>query len=188
MSIKALSATISAMKDSFVQASSLMKAREKLADVTPLKRDCGRLCASACCAVDETGRGGMLLFPGEEAFYQQMPPGFAITQDDSLIKGGRLLTCEGVCQRETRPLACRVFPLMFEIKDGQAGVKLDPRAWAICPLMEDGQSGLWSEFVDASLEAAAILMEDKPQRAFILAQQQAVEALCRPLWQEEGQA
>ena len=45
----------------------VLRAREMLMDVTPLRRDCGGVCGAACCACDEDGQGGMLLFPGEDA-------------------------------------------------------------------------------------------------------------------------
>ena len=47
----------------------LKKAREILAEVTPLKGDCGRVCGARCCRPLETEETGMLLFPGEEEAY-----------------------------------------------------------------------------------------------------------------------
>ena len=47
----------------------VIRARDLLSDVTPLKTDCGRICGGACCQPDEDGQGGMLLFPGEEGLY-----------------------------------------------------------------------------------------------------------------------
>lgn len=177
------------MKHRDDSAAALLAARSRLDAVTPLRRDCGALCAAACCKPDETGRGGMLLHPGEEACYLQLPPGFAITPDAGLVENGLLLTCEGVCARETRPLACRVFPLMFTRgQDGRYGVKLDPRAWPLCPLMPSGLNGLREDFVRAAWEAAAILAADDAQRAFLDAQDAAVSALTAPLWGEEGSA
>ena len=45
-------------------------ARRKLETLTPLKTDCGRLCGARCCASLEGEETGMLLFPGEEDFYE----------------------------------------------------------------------------------------------------------------------
>lgn len=56
----------------------LRTAREIMCNITPLRFDCGRLCGAACCAPDEEGDGGMLLFPGEEALYEPLPEGFEI--------------------------------------------------------------------------------------------------------------
>ncbi len=50
----------------------LKRARELLAEVTPLKSDCGRVCGARCCASLEGEETGMLLFPGEEDFYEEL--------------------------------------------------------------------------------------------------------------------
>ena len=128
-------------------------ARELLEDVTPLKMDCGRFCGGACCQSDEDGQGGRLLFPGEEALYDPLPPGFSISRDDAVVAGALLLTCDGFCQRQDRPLSCRLFPLL----PTKTGAKMDRRAWAVCPLMESGKAGMRQEFVEAVAQAGTIL-------------------------------
>ena len=75
----------------------VMRARELLQTLTPLRRDCGGVCGAACCAPDEDGQGGMLLFPGEEALYRPLPQGFSLRQDDSVTPGMLLLTCGSIC-------------------------------------------------------------------------------------------
>ena len=169
-------------------AAILKAAREKLGTVTPLKRDCGSLCGAACCKTDEDGRGGMLLFPGEEEFYRALPDGFSLAEDSSLVPGAKLFTCLGLCARDVRPLACRVFPLMFIRKGTEYSVKLDPRAWPLCPLMPSGLEGLSVDFVSAAQEAASILAQDETQRAFIFAQQRAVARLTQAPWEGGGEA
>ena len=77
----------------------VMEARKLLSQVTPLKRDCGRYCGGACCEPDEDGQGGMLLFPGEEALYQELPEGFTLMQDDAVVPDALLISCEGYCER-----------------------------------------------------------------------------------------
>lgn len=161
----------------------LLAAREALDQVTPLYRDCGALCALACCQSDEAGLGGMLLHPGEAALYNKLPPGFSIQKDCSLLPDGQLLRCEGRCDRAERPLACRVFPLMFITKGEGLDVALDPRAWPLCPLMPSGIPGLRSDFVQAAQQAARLLAQSPAQRLFVQAQQEGVQALCRPLWE-----
>ena len=42
------------------------QARALLETLTPLKRDCGRLCGARCCRSLEGEETGMVLFPGEE--------------------------------------------------------------------------------------------------------------------------
>jgi len=135
----------------------LETARALLDHVTPLTRDCGTLCRKACCLDDGSGENGMRLFPGEEHYYTD-------DADFILREDGRIL-CRGTCRRETRPLACRVFPLVFT-PDGR--VKPDIRAYPVCPLMAHGMRGLSGEFVRAARTAACALCKDARQAAFLL--------------------
>ncbi len=83
----------------------VLAARELLHTLTPLKTDCGKLCGGACCQGDDAT--GMLLFPGEDALYENCAFAKVLSADFSL--GGtpaRLLVCQGHCERENRPLAC----------------------------------------------------------------------------------
>ena len=143
----------------------VVTAREMLSQVTPLRFDCGRVCGGACCRSDEDGQGGMLLFPGEEALYRDLPTGFALKSNDQVIPGGRLLICEGTCDRSARPLSCRLFPLL----PTEGSPCLDQRAWAVCPLMAYGVKGLRSEFVSAVQAAGRILFSCPEHRAFLSA-------------------
>ena len=138
-------------------------ARELLRDVTPLALDCGRVCGGACCQSDEDGQGGMLLFPGEEALYRPLPEGFSIRKNDGVLPGMDLLTCQGVCDRDDRPLSCRLFPLL----PTRAGVKMDRRGWSVCPLMEWGKRGLRGDFVEAVKKAGEILYACPPHAALL---------------------
>lgn len=142
-------------------------ARELLNHVTPLKGDCGRLCARACCRADEDGRGGMLLFPGEEALYADAEDrGFRILPDDSVIPDGRLLICGGVCSREERPLACRLFPLRPRA-DGS--IVADRRGWDVCPLARESLRALNPDFTDACRQAAQMLCACEEEKRFLRA-------------------
>lgn len=148
----------------------LLCARALLQDLTPLKADCGRRCSAACCQPDAEGQGGMLLFPGEEALYAPRP-GWASLSESGLALGGRplhLLTCDGACDRALRPLACRIFPLTpFVDAKGTLTLRLDVRAWPVCPLMAFGLSGLSGAFVAATEAAMRLLWEDPLQRAYM---------------------
>lgn len=147
-----------------MQAAEAVKmARSILENVTPLKRDCGRYCGGACCAPDEDGQGGMLLFPGEEGLYENLPEGFTLMQDDAVTEDGLLLSCEGYCERPMRPLSCMLFPLL----PGRDGPVMDRRGWAVCPLMESGLKGLQKEFVDAVQKAGEILYACPETAAFL---------------------
>ena len=141
----------------------VIAARELLKSATPLKGDCGRVCGAACCQSDEDGQGGMLLFPGEEALYTDLPAGWRIEPDDAVIPGGRLLICDGRCERMQRPLSCRLFPLL----PTRAGAKMDRRAWAVCPLMESGKRGLDPRFVEAAAKAGRLLYAHPAHAAFL---------------------
>ena len=147
--------------------SCVLAARDLLSSLTPLKTDCGALCAHACCAGDE--ETGMLLFPGEETLYEGCAFGKVIAADFSL--GGqeaRLFVCSGRCEREGRPLACRLFPLFLAfLKNGGTKVRIDDRARAVCPLCDYGMTGLDQEFVQAARKAYDLLLEDESCRAYL---------------------
>lgn len=148
----------------------LSKARQLLMEETPLQADCGRLCQAACCQPDSEGHGGMLLFPGEDALYHPLPPGFQVSQDPQGL--GMLLTCQGTCERVTRPLACRMFPLFAYVRQTDRGltlsVAMDRRAGAVCPLVEQGVTGLKQPFVQAVRQAARLLCQVPEHRQFLL--------------------
>lgn len=157
-----------------------MKARELLEAVTPLRLDCGRQCGAACCQPDDEGKGGMLLFPGEEELYSPPPEGFTIEETDE----GLLLTCEGFCERSERPLSCRLFPL-FVFPEGEMEYALatDPRGHIVCPLCGYGIRAFSPEFVSAVKQAAEVLMSSEKQRSFLLNTAQRIRDMQK--WQEE---
>jgi hypothetical protein len=110
--------------------------------VTPLKYDCGRLCDSVCCKKTNAGEG-MYLYPYEEIMFKNLPSWAKISESDFFAgnKPTPFFSCDGICERSRRPLACRVFPLLPYIgQDGKIYTILDPRSTAICPLSEKGIS------------------------------------------------
>ncbi len=143
----------------------VLECRRLLADLTPLKGDCGRLCGHACCGADENGKGGMLLFPGEEALYEGKE-GFSFLPDETVVPGGKLLVCGGSCLRADRPLACRFFPLR---PTSRGRAVPDRRSAWVCPLYEGGSGALDPAFVDAAGQAAALLCGDEGLKAFVAA-------------------
>ena len=145
----------------------VLQARGLLENLTPLKTDCGRLCQGACCQGDENT--GMLLFPGEEAFYDGcafariVPAGFTLAGQNAL-----LLVCSGTCERKNRPLACRLFPLFLKFKeDGVTKLRMDVRAKAVCPLTDYGLKALDADFKQAARRAYDILLEDETCAAYL---------------------
>ena len=102
---------------------------------THLSKDCGMLCERACCKDGEEERKGMLLFPGEEKFLEGK--GFGIERSNWEYAGKKayVLFCNGVCNRDYRPLGCRIFPLTpLMKKDSTIKLIMNPLAKGICPL------------------------------------------------------
>ena len=146
----------------------IQAARNLLVNITPLKADCGKRCGAACCQPDESGQGGMLLFPGEEALYPDGPEWATITDSGLRAQDNPVyfFTCKGTCPREERPLSCRIFPLTPVVKDGALSIDLDVRAWPVCPLMTYGIQGFSREFTAAVHAAMHLLWEDDACRAY----------------------
>ena len=146
-------------------------AREKLNRTTPLKRDCGRICGARCCRSLEGEETGMLLFPGEAEAYAGKA-GWEVRK----TARGDLLICSGTCDREERPLSCRMFPLLPLIGDsGEIRVVTDLRARAACPLARQGKTAMDPAFIDAVREAGEILAGSDEQAMFLelLAEEQS---------------
>ena len=157
----------------------LERAYEALGDATPLKTDCGALCGAACCQPDEDGQGGVHLFPGEAALLRDcnwvdraLPGSFA-----------PVMLCAGTCERERRPLGCRIFPLTpVRGRDGAWTVRMDARARAMCPLARSGVRGLDPDFVRAVRRALRIIAEDPDGDAFLEKWRRLEEEYRKPLW------
>ena len=133
------------------------QAHEILGERTPLPEDCGTLCGKACCRGDHTQ--GMRLFPHETTALPQ-----TVTAD-----GGRLVTCSGTCNREVRPLACRIFPLFpFLHEDGHITAEIDARGMRLCPLVAHAEQVRFDpEFIRAVRKVGRILAQDPELYAFL---------------------
>lgn len=147
----------------------LDEARALMDAVTPLAKDCGSLCGGACCQGSDDE--GMLLFPGEEAYYENCDWAYVKTTE-----AGPLLVCRGRCERAERPLGCRIFPLRISMKSGRPKALLDIRAWPLCPLMPYGTKGLSQPFVAAAEAAGQLLCEEEAHRLFLLEEEARVQA------------
>jgi Fe-S-cluster containining protein len=128
---------------------------------TPLRFNCGKLCNAACC---EAGNGntGMFLFPHEEERYKNQE-GMMVTNSNWVLANGfqvKLLTCEGVCDRTTRPLACRIFPLATMLTDNEIlRLKIDSRGRMVCPLCQEGIMSVQPVFRQTVRRALTPLMQ-----------------------------
>lgn len=141
----------------------LHTARSMFDALTPLRTDCGHLCGGQCCQSMEGEDTGMLLFPGEEAYYEGM--------EDYTVRetpAGKLLICSGRCQRQDRPLSCRLFPLLPLLRGDDVKVGTDLRARPVCPLAQQGKNALSQDFVEAVRACGRLLAGDARQRAFLI--------------------
>ncbi len=157
-------------------ANAMAQAWALLADVTPLAVDCGQVCDGRCCQPSEESEG-MRLFPGEEALLAD--------SDCTRIPadGGVLLTCDGHCRREYRPLMCRLFPLFPYVDDrGRVRAVYDPRSYRLCPLTQQmAHVRLQPSFVRTVRRVGRLLMADEACAAFLREQSREIEDLWRLL-------
>ena len=108
------------------------RANDIIGSLTPLRgHDCGQLCGCACCVDDGMQTAGlpqvtgMRLFPGE-------PTSLNVVENEN----GRFVVCGGRCDRDERPLACRIFPFYPTLdEDGEVVVMIDGRGAKLCPLV-----------------------------------------------------
>ncbi len=124
-------------------------------NVTPLKTDCGRVCGGECCKGD--AGTGMLLFPGERTALR-------VYEEN----GRRVAVCGGVCAREDRPLACRLFPFFPVAEGGRVTARVDPRAYAVCPLARQWRNVRFDRrFLRRVKTAGKLLQKDPACAAFM---------------------
>lgn len=157
----------------------LERAYARIGDLTPMVNDCGALCGAACCHTDADSQGGVFLFPGEAARLENC------AWVERIVPGGfaPVMMCEGRCDRELRPLGCRIFPLTpVRGKNGRWTVRMDARARAMCPLVRCGVGGLNPDFVKAARDALRIIAEDEVGEAFLEKWCALEEEYRRPLW------
>ncbi len=131
-------------------------AKRILANKTPLGKDCGVLCEKSCCRGDE--RTGMLLFPFEKTT-------LTVTEKENV----RLAVCGGSCNREERPLSCRLFPLFPCVDEkGRVFVSLDYRGFSVCPLVKNAKDVRFSKrFFKRVQKVGEFLVRDEDCFRFI---------------------
>ncbi len=145
--------------------------------VTPLNTDCGRECRKACCQGEETDFG-MYLFPGEEIM--QSESDFLYLKPVT-INGNQVLLaiCNGECDRNKRPLACRIFPLTpYFTKKGILTIIIDPGAFQVCPLAREmGRNDLNPDFVKKVRQVCQLLIKNERIKNFIEEQSRLLDEL-----------
>ena len=140
-----------------------------LGTLTPLRgHDCGTLCGVSCCSGGDGD--GMLLFPGEKT---ELP-----VKEAEL---GRLAVCSGSCERDKRPLSCRIFPFFPTVGEkGRVSVRIDSRAMGICPLAQYSENVIFDRrFVRRLGRAGRLLARDEECRSFMREVTLDIEALER---------
>lgn len=129
-------------------------------DTTPRSFDCGELCGKKCCGnlSKDTHQSGMTLLPYEKEFLLSKGAKYEYDTSDD----GDVLICDGSCERELRPFACRIFPYLPEISD--CGIKLgkDLRAANVCPLLTQKISKRANiHFIRSIKKAARLLSKEQ---------------------------
>ena len=133
---------------------------------TPLKKDCGQLCGGKCCKGDD--ETGMLLFP-----YEETP--FTVKENDSV----RLCVCKGSCNRNERPLSCRIFPFFpYVTTEGKIKVIPDIRGINVCPLVSDFSDVRFDRgFLFRVKKVGRLLYADEECRKFLIDTSREIDAL-----------
>ncbi len=143
----------------------IRRAWKALEKYTPMRKDCGVICASACCKGEADI--GMRLVPGEKAL---------LTSDDFTLKtgeSGEFCVCSGYCQRHLRPLACRIFPyfpIPIQLRSGRYAIRTmpDARALGVCPLLRNETVEIDRRFLHAVHRAGWKLLKSRRTRAWLL--------------------
>ncbi len=89
----------------------------------------------------------MLLLPGEESLLLAAPAIAVFSPEPSFPAFGPALLyiCPDTCDRDFRPLACRIFPLApRRIKGGGFRAQMDARGRPVCPLSRQSRQALES--------------------------------------------
>lgn len=145
-----------------------------LGDETPLKTNCGRLCGRKCCSESDAGEG-MYLYPFEEKMFREGATFAKISESDFMYgdEYAGFITCDGYCEREKRPLACRIFPLVpYVDKDGALTVIYDPRAVGFCPLEN---AHITSAFKKKVWLLSSLLFKASDTREFLISQSRLID-------------
>jgi len=139
-------------------------------DTTPIFGDCGKLCDKACCASDDTDETGMYLFPGEKVLFKNNPDYKIISSEFTYgEKTADIVICKSACDRNTRPLSCRIFPLVPYYREN-VGLKIirDPRAYAVCPLSSRAAEAYLNPlFIKKTQKTFALLTQFSEVRSFL---------------------
>ncbi|MEX1377359.1 MAG: hypothetical protein AB1Z23_07760 [Eubacteriales bacterium] len=135
-----------------------------IGDTTPMNFDCGTMCQRACCVSE----GYMMVFPYEMPMLQNKN---YIFKKADLISYGKIdvVTCDGTCDRNSRPFSCRIYPLAPKFIDDEIFVRLDVRGRPTCPLCHKSMSSLNKVFIEKVKKAFIHLSKDSEMKQFLKA-------------------
>lgn len=120
----------------------------------------------------------MWLFPGEAALYTALSDSHITVEHADGNYDYDFLRCThdgGGCDRDTRPLACRIFPYFpMAVRNARTGrisirVAVDPRAARVCPLLHEGSPAMSPRFKLAVRRAGRLLLRDRETRSYLIA-------------------
>ena len=155
---------------SVLKKSDYIEIYKMLDKVSPVPYDCGTLCGSACCMVQDKDYV-MYLLPGEEKMFtgkeEWLDWGKDRVEDyefpESWYGNVYYIRCKNapVCHREQRPIQCRTFPLAPYIdEDGVLQLIYNTGDYSYrCPLVENYDE-LDEEFIRVTYEAWKRLLRD----------------------------
>ncbi len=131
----------------------------QLRKVTPLDFDCGKICNGKCCQGDENT--GMIIFPGEEILIDK---NMKIFKNED---GDMVAVCNGSCDRNKRPLACRIYPLfpLLVETEGKDTVKVIFDCRADCPIIA-GKYEITRKFEKAVRRVGKYLLLNEETKAY----------------------
>lgn len=144
-------------------SSFIKKAYGYMNEFTPQTFDCGKICNSKCC---KGGDGdGMLLFPGEEELFINSES-FTVYYDENYEN--LCVRCNGYCDRNSRPLSCRIFPYFIYVNaiGDKPSVAPDIRATDFCPLLFEGYT-ISKKFLRNLRITAAYLCQNKEYEEYL---------------------
>lgn len=147
----------------------------------PVPYDCGSLCGSICCSdiPFDKGESYIYLFPGEKEYLESVGSNIRIYRQkrknhDLPASWGKyvyIAKCPGTdkCDRPTRPIQCRTFPLQPYISDtGTLEMVLSYMDLPYsCPLVEK-KVQITDDFKHLVLDAWKILIEDTAIRDLVI--------------------
>ncbi len=130
----------------------------KLLDsVNPVPFDCGKICGAACCKSSDE-ETGIFLLSGEETMRD-----LSEWKSVETVDGFSFVTCKGPnhCNRKTRPIQCRTFPLLPTISpDKKLILSINTMDLPYsCPLIESDAS-LDPDFIKVTTHVWKRLLQD----------------------------